>query len=106
MIIMSTVNILNNLLVQPADCQIYIAVINIPFVFVFFYGLLTESVAICNSRKKVYIIMMAVIQIACLTSLALIPISEENIKILVPLITVNSFAMAVQDTIIDGLMVI
>jgi hypothetical protein len=47
--------------VEPADCQIYIAVINIPFVFVFFYGLLTESVAICNSRKKVYIIMMAVI---------------------------------------------
>lgn len=58
MIVMVTVNILNNHLIEPAVCSEKIAFLSIPFLFVFFYGLFTESVAICNSRKKVYIIIM------------------------------------------------
>jgi hypothetical protein len=115
MIIMTTINIFNNHGIEPADAAATIAVISTPFLFVFFYGLFTESVAIWDSRKKNYIIIMGFLQVACLVTCSIIPIEDytrvgkeedDVIKVLISLLTVNSFAMAVNDTIIDGLMVI
>ncbi len=82
----------------------------IPFLFVFFYGIFTESVAICNSRKRVYIIMMGFIQVASLLTVSIMKVEEHGnedlLGLLLWILTINSFAMAVSDTIIDGLMVI
>jgi hypothetical protein len=57
--------------------------------------------------------MMGFIQVACLLTCSLLPIEdytlekhEDYLGVLVWLLTLNSFAVAVSDTIIDGFMVI
>ena len=73
------------------------AVVNLPFVPVFLYGMFTESVPICNSRKKNYIIIMGVLSMAILMTILIHNESLESVDyvFLIGMLTANSFAMAV-----------
>ena len=105
MIIMTAVNIMNNLFIEPSQCQVFVAIVNIPFIPVFLYGMFAESVPIFNSRKKIYIIMMGILSMICLTFIIANP-RTLDVNLFLIWLTINSFCMAFQNTIIDGIIVI
>ena len=82
----------------------YVAILCVPLVPVFFYGMFTESIPLFNSRRKNYIILMSIIQTLTLLVMAF-TILYNNINELVALMFLNEFCLAVNGTIADGLLV-
>jgi BT1 family len=77
--------------------------LSIPWAPKIFYGLFTDTFPICGSRKRNYIILMGLIQTACL---AVVIFPLDNVIIFAGFLFVESFAEAVMDVVVDGLMVV
>jgi len=77
---------------------------NSPFVPVFFYGIFMESVPLCNSRRKHYIILFGCLLTISLSIAALVEFPTPGG--LVAALTSSYFCMAVIQTIVDGMLVV
>ena len=89
--------------IEPEDVQKQIAVIVLPWSFKFFYGIFTDIVPLCGSRKKNYIIAAGGVQ--CISTFLLGYNKFESIKPFLFLAGTMMGCFSVMDTVIDGLMV-
>lgn len=46
---------------DPGEMQIYTSIIHIPWSFKILYGLISDNVPICGTRRKSYLIIMGVL---------------------------------------------
>ena len=90
--------------VDPDNVQTIIATILLPWAFKLIYGMLVDSVPICGSRKRSYIVLMGFLQFAVSTVGSLInkSVSIEGFFI-GSLVLVTAFAIS--DTALDAMMV-
>ena len=74
-----------------------------PWSFKFIYGIITDVVPLCGSRKKHYIILCSIVQFL-ITALAAI-FRFPNIVVFIVSGGILMAAFSIMDTVIDGLMV-
>ena len=89
--------------IEPEDAQSRLAFVLVPWSFKFIYGIITDIVPLCGSRKKHYIILCAIVQF--LSPAIAATARFENI---LPFIVCGGTLMgafSIMDTVIDGLMV-
>ena len=89
---------------EPAKTSFWIAMIWIPWQLKILCGIIADSISICGSRKKSWIIVWALVQIVCTTIAAAVRI--DNSSIFCMIIFLNQFAQSFMDTVVDSLMVI
>jgi BT1 family len=107
MLLMIVVNMYQDVfLLSPTDAQLQVSIIGIPTCFVLFYGILSETVPIFNSRKKSYLILMSLFEVVMATVVSLRIPDPNNPIGTTFLLTLVTFSMAFIDTICDGLLVI
>jgi hypothetical protein len=46
---------------DPGDMQIYISIIHLPWSFKILYGLISDNLPICGTRRKSYLVLMGII---------------------------------------------
>jgi len=93
----------NDYHLQPTKTQVLAALISIPWSIKFFFGMLADSVPIYKSRRRSYLIIMALIQIICMSLLAFERIESETIVAFILFMTIMSIAF--NDVIVNALMV-
>lgn len=69
----------------------------------FLFGIIADSVYICGSRKKSWILIWGVVQTIALSIATLVKL--ESVELFMVLILVNSTAGAFLDVVIDSMMV-
>ena len=88
---------------EPSETQNLMSYIILPWTPKLFYGILTDTFPICKSRKRSYIMLMGTLQ--CIAALVSAIWSNSNAYV----ITICGFfiylAQAVNDVVVDGLMV-
>ena len=94
----------NYYVLTPTETQLYITLIWLPWSFKFVYGVTADSVRICGSRKKSWIMIFGFLQTVVLIVAATVEI--ENVKIFMVLVLLNSMAGCFMDVVVDSLMVI
>ena len=94
----------NDYNMQPTEMQVLATIIWIPWSIKFFFGMLADSVPIYKSRRRSYLIIMALIQIICMSLLATVQIASTKAVTFFLFLTVASGAF--NDVIVDALMVI
>jgi len=80
--------------------------LGVPFIFVFFYGMISESIPIFGSTKKYYILILSCLQLAACSLVVTSTPSPQNIAVIQSYLFINSLAMAWTDVLVDGLLVI
>ena len=88
---------------EPAKTSSILAIIWIPWGVKFLYGITADSIAICGSRKKSWLVLMSLVQIICLGLNA--TVKFENVNWFVMLQILASIAVAFIDVVVDALMV-
>jgi len=89
---------------DPGEMQIYISIIHIPWSFKILYGLISDNVPICGTRRKSWLIIMGVLQFITILSLAL---TEPKDPLAVALILATaSLSEAFVNVVSDAIMVI
>jgi len=89
---------------DPGEMQIYISIIHIPWSFKILYGLISDNVPICGTRRKSWLIIMGVLQFITIFSLAL---TEPKDPLAVALILATaSLSEAFVNVVSDAIMVI
>jgi len=84
--------------------QIYISIIHIPWSFKILYGLISDNVPICGTRRKSWLIIMGIIQFITIFSLAM---TEPKDPLAVSLILATaSLSEAFVNVVSDAIMVI
>ena len=89
---------------DPGEMQIYIALIHLPWSFKILYGLISDNVPICGTRRKSYLIIMGLIQFVSLLTLFLL-LPEDPVVVCV-LVAITSMSMAFTNVVSDAIMVI
>ena len=89
--------------IEPSAVQSLMAAVMLPWAAKIFYGMIIDSFPICGSRKRSYIVLMGILQ--CLAGITIGVFDELPLGpfFLMSLVIVASFA--VQDTVIDAIMV-
>ena len=93
----------NTYKLEPETTQYMLTIIAIPWAPKIFYGIITDTFPICGSTKKNYILVLGVLFFAASSSYAFFDF--ENPGPAVALVTLASFASAMSDVVVDGLMV-
>ena len=88
---------------EPSKSQFYITMSFMPWMFKFFYGVIVDSVYICGSRKKAWILIGGLVQTVALSIAALCQL--DSVELFMALILLNSLAGAFLDVVIDSMMV-
>jgi MFS-type transporter involved in bile tolerance (Atg22 family) len=89
---------------DPGEMQIYISIIHIPWSFKILYGLISDNVPICGTRRKSWLIIMGILQFITIISLAL---TEPKDPLAVALILATaSLSEAFVNVVSDAIMVI
>ena len=89
---------------DPGEMQIYISIIHIPWSFKILYGLISDNVPICGTRRKSWLIIMGILQFITILSLAL---TEPKDPLAVALILATaSLSEAFVNVVSDAIMVI
>jgi MFS-type transporter involved in bile tolerance (Atg22 family) len=89
---------------DPGEMQIYISIIHIPWSFKILYGLISDNVPICGTRRKSWLIIMGILQFITIFSLAL---TEPKDPLAVALILATaSLSEAFVNVVSDAIMVI
>lgn len=89
---------------EPTHTQFLTTIIFFPWVLKFFYGILSDGVAIFGSRKRNWLVLMGLIQFLSLSFAALARITNPNKMAL--LLMLMAFSGAFIDVVMDALMVI
>ena len=88
---------------EPSQSQIYTMMIWMPFNFKFVYGVLADSISICGSRKKSWILLWGAVQLVTTSICAFVHF--ENVNVVFGFILLNSVAACFMDVVVDALMV-
>ena len=80
------------------------AFIGLPWSFKILYGIISDNIPLYGSRRKSYLFIMSCIQFIAM--LALFSYTGESEVIVAIMLTISSFTVAVNDVIVDSLMVI
>ena len=88
---------------EPGKSSIYTAAIMVPWQIKFIFGCLTDSITLCGSRKKGWMILLSIV-LVIMTALAA-TVKFENPSIVVLLLMLGNAANAGMDVVVDALMV-
>ena len=89
---------------DPGEMQIYISLISIPWSFKILYGIISDNVPICGTRRKSWLIIMGLVQWAMLLILAR---TEPKDPLVVALLLAGaSLSEAFVNVVSDAIMVI
>jgi hypothetical protein len=89
---------------DPGEMAIYISIIHLPWSFKILYGLISDNVPICGTRRKSYLIIMGFIQFLALFSVFLF--EPEDPIIVAVLLALASMSEAFTNVVSDAIMVI
>lgn len=89
---------------SPTHTQLLTTIIFFPWVLKFFYGIISDSIPICGSRKRSWLIVMGLMQFISLTVAALVPIPNPNVMAVV--LSFMGLSGAFIDVVMDAIMVI
>lgn len=90
--------------IDPGEMQIYISIIHIPWSFKILYGLTSDNVPICGTRRKSYLILMGIIQFCSLFSVFYF--TPEDPLVVAILLALASMSEAFTNVVSDAIMVI
>ena len=88
---------------EPGKNSIYTLSFMLPWQIKFIYGCITDSIPICGSRKKGWIVLLSVLLVITAGLAATIKFDDPSIVVL--LLTLSNTANAGMDVVVDGLMV-
>jgi hypothetical protein len=92
------------LALDPGEMAIYNSLISLPWSFKILYGLISDNVPICGTRRKSYLIIMGIIQFLALFSLYCFEIEDPLIVALV--LASASLSIAFTNVVSNAIMVI
>lgn len=84
--------------------QIYMSIIHIPWSFKIIYGLISDNVPLCGTRRKSWLIIMGILQFLSLMSLFIFEFDDPLVVAL--LLAVASMSEAFVNVVSDAIMVI
>lgn len=88
---------------QPAEMQMLMSIVNLPWTFKVCYGFFADNVPIRGSRRRIYIAITGALEAFFL--LFIIPESINNKYMITMCLTLYATNVAFCDAIIDALMV-
>ena len=88
---------------EPSQMQYYDSIIVSPWTVKIFYGLLSDNVKICGSKRKSYIIILGFLQFSSLMALFLFDPSDPKIVVFAQFL--SNLSCAFSDVIVDAMMV-
>ena len=88
----------------PGTAAMYTSWINLPWAPKLLYGIITDSVPICGSTKRSYVVLMGILQFVTLMSVALVPGLDP--AAIMGLTVVYSMGGAFMEVVCQGLMVV
>jgi hypothetical protein len=89
---------------EPGYLQVLSSFIGLPWSLKIFYGIISDNYPLYGSRRKSYLFLMSCIQLV--TMLALFSYTGTNEVVVTMMLAVTSLTVAVNDVIVDSLMVI
>ena len=89
---------------SPTTATMYTSWINLPWSPKLFYGIITDAVPICGSTKRMYVVLMGVLQFVSLMTVAMIPGLDP--AAIMGLTVVYSMGGAFTEVVCQGLMVV
>jgi len=89
---------------DPGEMQMYISLIHLPWSFKIIYGLISDNVPLCGTRRKSWLIIMGLIQFFALFSLFLFEPGDPLVVALV--LGLASLSEAFTNVVSDAIMVI
>lgn len=84
--------------------QIYMSIIHIPWSFKIIYGLISDNVPLCGTRRKSWLIIMGILQFLSLMSLFIFEFDDPLVVAI--LLAVASMSEAFVNVVSDAIMVI
>ena len=87
----------------PTQSGVFVSIMWLPWTLKLFYGILFDTVPLCGSRKKSWMIVMSLIVVT--TGFIMSFVRFENPTILLCTITLQNSANAGADVLVDALMV-
>ena len=89
---------------DPGEMAIYISIIHIPWSFKILYGLISDNVPLCGTRRKSYLCIMGVIQFLALFSLYAFEFDDPLVVAII--LALASLSEAFTNVVSDAIMVI
>lgn len=89
---------------QPSKTQTLIVFIMSPWLFKIIFGIISDTVPVCGSRKKSWLIIMGCLQFFSLAVVATVKI--ESVNVVSNFLMLSQFSGSFMDTIVDAMMVI
>lgn len=84
--------------------QIYMSIIHIPWSFKILYGLISDNVPLCGTRRKSWLIIMGLVQFFSLMSLFIFEFDDPLVVAI--LLAIASMSEAFVNVVSDAIMVI
>lgn len=89
---------------EPSENQYWMSFIIFPWTIKILYGIISDNLMICGSRKKSYIFIGGFIQFSCLQLTFWFDIT--NVALISTIFMMVNFSSAFMDVIVDSMMVI
>lgn len=89
---------------DPGEMQIYMSIIHIPWSFKILYGLISDNVPLCGTRRKSWLIIMGILQFLSLMSLFIFEFDDPLVVAI--MLAIASMSEAFVNVVSDAIMVI
>lgn len=90
--------------VDPGEMQLYIAIIHLPWSLKIIFGIISDNLPICGTKRKSYLIIMGVVQFLCIFSLSVF-LFEDPLGVAL-ILGLTSTSEAFINVVSDAIMVI
>ena len=90
--------------IDPAEMAIFMSIIHLPWCFKIIYGMLSDNVEFCGTKRKSYLILMGVVQFVALMTMFIFK-DMPPMAIALVLMTA-SFSEAFVNVVADAIMVV
>jgi MFS-type transporter involved in bile tolerance (Atg22 family) len=84
--------------------QVYMSIIHLPWTFKILYGIISDNLPICGTRRKSYLILMGLIEFTSL--FALFYLTPDDPLVVALLLAAASMSEAFVNVVSDAIMVI
>ena len=89
---------------DPGEQQMYISIVHLPWSFKIVYGLISDNVPICGTRRKSYLIIMGIIQF--LATFSLYAFEFQDPLVVAIILAIANMSEAFTNVVSDAIMVI
>jgi MFS family permease len=89
---------------EPGDMALYNSIIHIPWSFKILYGLISDNVPLCGTRRKSYLVIMGIIQFLALFSIYCFEYEDPLVVAIV--LATAAMSEAFTNVVSDAIMVI